>query len=164
MVPFAHGLDDNHNFWNNRHSTSARMVVERSFGILKGIWRILSKIQWKPKLENVGLMIYTCCLLHNLMVEHQEPMPDLDRLQPHPIRYNSVLLPTREFLRGKTWGALGISSSWRWWRCGGPRVALMQESPVCSLMTVTISCLIQKVPPIESFVVKAMHLVVFCVE
>lgn len=99
IVPFPRGLDEEHDFWNNQHS-SARMVVERSFGLLKGVWRILSRILWKPKLENVGPMIMTCCLLHNLMLENREPMPDVDGLQAHPTGYGSVLLPTREFYEG----------------------------------------------------------------
>lgn len=76
------------------------MVVKRSFGVLKGVWRILSRILWRPKLENVGPMIFTCCLLHNLMLDHREAMPDLERLQLHPTGYGPVLLPTREFYDG----------------------------------------------------------------
>jgi hypothetical protein len=99
IVPYAKGIDLRHNKWNFMHS-STRMCVERAFGRLKGVWRILNRILWKPKVHTIGPMLYCCCILHNLMIVHGEVVnPDID-VDPHPVGYGPVLVPTREFYYG----------------------------------------------------------------
>lgn len=42
-----------------------RMVVEHGFGILKGIWRILKRLMFKPGISQVLVLIMTYCILHD---------------------------------------------------------------------------------------------------
>jgi hypothetical protein len=96
IMPFARGIDERHDEWNHMHS-STRMCVERAFGRLKGIWRILSRILWQARVHTIAPMIYCCCILHNLMISHDEVVsPDLF-VDPHPSGYSPVFVPTREF-------------------------------------------------------------------
>ena len=48
----------------NKKLSSARSVVERTFGILKGRWRCLLK-RLDNQLENLPQIIIACCVLHN---------------------------------------------------------------------------------------------------
>ncbi|KAA0041234.1 retrotransposon protein [Cucumis melo var. makuwa] len=52
-------------FFNMKHS-SARNVIERAFGVLKGRWAILRKKSYYP-VEVQCCTILACCLLHNLI-------------------------------------------------------------------------------------------------
>uniref|UniRef100_G3PKM3 DDE Tnp4 domain-containing protein n=1 Tax=Gasterosteus aculeatus TaxID=69293 RepID=G3PKM3_GASAC len=53
----------------NYRLSSARSVVEMSFGRLKGRWRCLLKRN-DCKLELSKRMALTCCVLHNICEEH----------------------------------------------------------------------------------------------
>ena len=53
--------------WFNFRLSSARMAVERAFGMLKGRWRILQRPSERQKLINHCRMT-TACVLHNLCV------------------------------------------------------------------------------------------------
>ena len=59
--------DERRNF-NYKHS-STRMVVERSFGMLKGRWRCLSKCL-DDNVQNANATIISCCTLHNYCLLH----------------------------------------------------------------------------------------------
>jgi DDE superfamily endonuclease len=78
------------------------MAVERAFGQLKGIWRILSRILWKPKKDRVGPMIYCCCILHNLLIDPGESIrPELlQGISAHPGEYSGVHVPRKEYMEG----------------------------------------------------------------
>ena len=52
----------------NRRLSSARVVVERAFGVLKGRWRILLK-RLDNRFANVSEIILSCCILHNICQE-----------------------------------------------------------------------------------------------
>lgn len=54
--------------FNYRHS-SLRMVVERSFGLLKGRFKILANKPFFPFRTQVDLVI-VCCVLHNYILGH----------------------------------------------------------------------------------------------
>jgi hypothetical protein len=76
------------------------MCVERSFGRLKGVWRILHRILWQPRIHTIAPMIHCCCILHNLMITHDEVVsPDLF-VDPNPPGYGLVFVPNREFFYG----------------------------------------------------------------
>ena len=49
----------------NKHLSSARVIVEQAFGVLKGCFRILLK-RIDIGLENTVKTIITCCVLHNI--------------------------------------------------------------------------------------------------
>ncbi len=53
----------------NYRLSSARYVVEMSFGRLKGRWRCLLKRN-DCNLDLVKKMVLTCCVLHNICEEH----------------------------------------------------------------------------------------------
>lgn len=55
----------------NKKTSRARVVVENTFGRLKGRWRCLQKRN-DCSLERVMSMVLTCCVLHNLCESHGE--------------------------------------------------------------------------------------------
>ncbi|VFQ83776.1 unnamed protein product [Cuscuta campestris] len=50
------------------HET-ARSLAARAFTQLKGGWRILSKVMWRPDKRKLPSIILVCCLLHNIMID-----------------------------------------------------------------------------------------------
>ncbi|XP_023761072.1 uncharacterized protein LOC111909479 [Lactuca sativa] len=60
-------------FFNMKHS-SARNVIERCFGILKGRWGILKDNSYYP-IEMKNKIIMACCLLHNFIRQEMEVNP-----------------------------------------------------------------------------------------
>ena len=61
--------------FNLRHST-ARNVIERTFGLLKMRWAILRKNSYFD-LQNQIRIINACCILHNFVRDRQRDMDDL---------------------------------------------------------------------------------------
>ena len=55
--------------WFNVRLSSARMCIERSFGTLKGRWRILQKPSESKKIFNHCRMTAACCVLHNMCID-----------------------------------------------------------------------------------------------
>ena len=56
--------------YNNIHS-SVRVVIERAFGLLKGRFRRLQKIQSR-KVEFIPLLIMSACILHNFCLKNND--------------------------------------------------------------------------------------------
>ena len=56
-----------------KHS-SARNVIERCFGLLKGRWGILKDNSYYP-IETKNKIIMACCLLHNFIRQEMEVDP-----------------------------------------------------------------------------------------
>lgn len=48
---------------------SARSVAVRAFSQLKGSWRILNKVMWRPDKKKLPSIIVVCCLLHNIIID-----------------------------------------------------------------------------------------------
>ena len=63
----------------NKHLSSARVTVERVFGVLKGRWRYLLK-RLDNDLESVPSIIITCCVLHNICLQNHDNCIDDDDL------------------------------------------------------------------------------------
>ena len=61
--------------FNNAHST-ARNVVERSFGVLKARWRILSRMD--VDIERTNSIIAACFVLHNVCVVDSDHYVEVD--------------------------------------------------------------------------------------
>lgn len=53
--------------FNHRHS-SLRMTVERTFGVLKGRWKILADRMPQMRQEQQLEIIVSCCTLHNFII------------------------------------------------------------------------------------------------
>ncbi|KAK4322217.1 hypothetical protein Pmani_007015 [Petrolisthes manimaculis] len=106
MVPFrdnGHLTEEQVNY-NTRHS-SARMAIERSFGLLKSKFRRLHYLDMRL-LDKIPLLIMACCVLHNfILVKERIEVPvqdmeidDPDDLipleggpQPQPINQRAAL-------------------------------------------------------------------------
>ncbi|XP_068692935.1 uncharacterized protein [Montipora foliosa] len=68
--PQARALSDSQrNF--NKSLRSARAVVERAFGLLKGRWCLLNKLD--ESVEKMPSTIMACCILHNICLEVNDP-------------------------------------------------------------------------------------------
>ena len=65
----------------NHKQSSTRIIMERAFGRLKGVWRILYKPMWKLDEALLPKLVYVCCILHNILLEHNENV-DEDVLLP----------------------------------------------------------------------------------
>ena len=57
--------------------SSARVTVERAFGILKARWRCLLK-RLDNRIENVTAVVITCCVLHNICQMRKDEYIDKD--------------------------------------------------------------------------------------
>ena len=55
----------------NKHLSSARVIVERAFDVLKGRFRILMK-RMDVDLDNLVKTIITCCVLHNICQKRRD--------------------------------------------------------------------------------------------
>ncbi|KAL0556366.1 hypothetical protein IC582_004879 [Cucumis melo] len=65
-------------YFNMKHS-SARNVIERAFGVLKGRWVILRGKSYYP-LQVQCRTILACCLLHNLINREMTYCDDVDNV------------------------------------------------------------------------------------
>lgn len=61
-------VSDSQSAFNYKHE-SARLLAVRAFSLLKGSWRILSKVMWRPDKRKLPSIILTCCLLHNIIID-----------------------------------------------------------------------------------------------
>ncbi|XP_058748728.1 protein ANTAGONIST OF LIKE HETEROCHROMATIN PROTEIN 1-like [Vicia villosa] len=69
MTPYeTNGISDSQFTFNNKHE-AARLLAVRAFSLLKGSWRILSKVMWRPDKRKLPSIILTCCLLHNIVID-----------------------------------------------------------------------------------------------
>ncbi|MFS8014615.1 putative harbinger transposase-derived nuclease domain-containing protein [Helianthus anomalus] len=48
---------------------AARSLAVRAFSQLKGSWRILNKVMWRPDKKKLPSIIVVCCLLHNIIID-----------------------------------------------------------------------------------------------
>lgn len=72
LIPFKDcgNLNNENKKYNNIHS-SVRVVIERAFGLLKGRFRRLQKIQSR-KVEFIPLLIMSACILHNFCLKNND--------------------------------------------------------------------------------------------
>ncbi|KAL3680857.1 hypothetical protein R1sor_023813 [Riccia sorocarpa] len=69
------GLSPSRDYFNVKHA-STKSVVEDALGRLKGAWKILHKVLWRPDIRKLPSIILVCCLLHNIMIEAGEEIED----------------------------------------------------------------------------------------
>ena len=66
-------LNERHYFFN-RVVSVARVKVENVFAALKGRWRRLKLLD--VELERTNNMVFTACILHNICIAFQDPVPE----------------------------------------------------------------------------------------
>ena len=69
----------------NRFLSSARVVVERAFGILKARWRCLLNCL-DHNIENLSDVIISCCVLHNICQMKGDSCIDPDDVLEHTLQ------------------------------------------------------------------------------
>ncbi|KAL9227530.1 hypothetical protein vseg_003210 [Gypsophila vaccaria] len=52
----------------NAHE-AARLLAVRALSLLKGSWRILSKVMWRPDKKKLPSIVVGCCILHNIIID-----------------------------------------------------------------------------------------------
>lgn len=53
----------------NKMHEAARSMAVKAFSRLKGSWRILNKVMWRPDKQKLPSIILVCCLLHNIVID-----------------------------------------------------------------------------------------------
>ncbi|KAI9181355.1 hypothetical protein LWI28_014211 [Acer negundo] len=57
---------------------AARSLAVKAFLQLKGGWRILNKVMWRPDKRKLPSVILVCCLLHNIIIDSGDQLhPDV---------------------------------------------------------------------------------------
>lgn len=51
-----------------------KLIAVRALSRLKGSWRILSKVMWRPDKKKLPSIILACCLLHNIMIDRDDKL------------------------------------------------------------------------------------------
>ncbi|XP_047334052.1 protein ANTAGONIST OF LIKE HETEROCHROMATIN PROTEIN 1 [Impatiens glandulifera] len=54
--------------FNLKHEAVRNLAV-KAFAVLKGGWRILNKVMWRPDKRKLPSIILVCCLLHNIIID-----------------------------------------------------------------------------------------------
>ncbi|GAB2282336.1 Basic amino-acid permease [Dionaea muscipula] len=67
---------------------AARSLASKAFSQLKGNWRILSKVMWRPDTQKLPSIIVACCLLHNIILDRGDSLQaDMSVLGHHDSGY-----------------------------------------------------------------------------
>ncbi|XWS36332.1 hypothetical protein CRYUN_Cryun20dG0076000 [Craigia yunnanensis] len=73
--------------FNARHEV-ARLLAVTAFLLLKGSWRILNKVMWRPDKRKLPSIILVCCLLHNIIIDCGDQLhPDVALSGHHDLGY-----------------------------------------------------------------------------
>ncbi|XP_071738229.1 protein ANTAGONIST OF LIKE HETEROCHROMATIN PROTEIN 1-like isoform X2 [Rutidosis leptorrhynchoides] len=67
----------------NKVHEGARSVVVKAFSQVKGRWRILNKVMWRPDKKKLPSIIVVCCLLHNIIIDCGDDIKSDDSLLSH---------------------------------------------------------------------------------
>ncbi|XP_042006945.1 protein ANTAGONIST OF LIKE HETEROCHROMATIN PROTEIN 1-like isoform X1 [Salvia splendens] len=68
VTPFEGGEPTSSSEFNPVLET-ARLAAVKAFAQLKGGWRILNKVMWRPDKRKLPSIILVCCLLHNIIID-----------------------------------------------------------------------------------------------
>ncbi|XP_052187953.1 protein ANTAGONIST OF LIKE HETEROCHROMATIN PROTEIN 1 isoform X2 [Diospyros lotus] len=72
----------------NMAHEAARALAVKAFSQLKGSWRILNKVMWRPDKQKLPSIILVCCLLHNIIVDNGDNLrPDVALSGYHDLGY-----------------------------------------------------------------------------
>lgn len=73
--------------FNAKHR-AVSSLAGKAFSQLKGTWRILQKVMWRPDKRKLPSIILVCCLLHNIIVDTgDELQPDVPLSEHHDSGY-----------------------------------------------------------------------------
>ncbi|GFP92331.1 putative nuclease harbi1 [Phtheirospermum japonicum] len=65
-----------------------RSTAVEAFSKLKGGWRILNKVMWRPDKRKLPSIVLVCCLLHNIIIDCGDRLgPDVGLLTHHDSEY-----------------------------------------------------------------------------
>lgn len=68
-----------------------RSLAVKAFSLLKGTWRILSKVMWRPDKQKLPSLMLVCCLLHNIIIDSGDNLlPDVASLDHHDSGYRQL--------------------------------------------------------------------------
>ncbi|CAM8966006.1 unnamed protein product [Rhodiola kirilowii] len=72
----------------DRFLNPASSLASKAFSQLKGNWRILSKVMWRPDKRKLPSIILVCCLLHNIVIDSRDRLnPDISLPGHHDSPY-----------------------------------------------------------------------------
>lgn len=100
MVSFQDNghLTEEQGNYNTQHS-SARMVIERAFGLLKSKFRRLHYLDMRL-MEKIPLIVMACCVLHNFIIVIEKievPVQDMEMDDPDdPVRLEGGPQPVNQ--------------------------------------------------------------------
>lgn len=88
ITPYeGNDLSDSMSDFNSMHE-DARLLVVRAFSQLKGSWRILNKVMWRPDKRKLPSVILVCCLLHNIIIDSGDKLrTDVELSGHHDLGY-----------------------------------------------------------------------------
>ncbi|KAG8389311.1 hypothetical protein BUALT_Bualt02G0216200 [Buddleja alternifolia] len=70
---------------------TARSAAVKAFSQLKGGWRILNKVMWRPDKRKLPSIILVCCLLHNIIIDCGDSLhPEVALSSHHDSDYKGV--------------------------------------------------------------------------
>lgn len=85
------GVYDSMSSFCTMHET-ARSLAVKAFLQLKGGWRILNKVMWRPDKRKLPSVILVCCLLHNIIIDNGDQLhPDVALSDQHDSGYGQQL-------------------------------------------------------------------------
>jgi hypothetical protein len=59
--------------FNAKHHDT-RLVAERAMARLKGTWRIIDGVMWRPDKHKLPRIILVCCMLHNIIIDQGDKL------------------------------------------------------------------------------------------
>ncbi|WOH01714.1 hypothetical protein DCAR_0521099 [Daucus carota subsp. sativus] len=81
---------------------AARFLAVKAFSHLKGSWKILNTVLWRPDKKKLPSIIVVCCLLHNIIIDCGDSLlPDVPLSGHHDTGYVEQPCPQVD-PRGKT--------------------------------------------------------------
>lgn len=91
LTPYLNPTTPQETLFNMSH-ISTRNVVERSYGILKRRWPVLS-MGMRVKLQTIQMIIVACAVLHNIAIDERDRMPP-DEIEDFERVLADVVVPT----------------------------------------------------------------------
>ncbi|GFY98815.1 hypothetical protein Acr_13g0002160 [Actinidia rufa] len=88
ITPYeSSGLSAAESKFNAIHE-AARSLAMKALAQLKGSWRILNKVMWRPDKQKLPSIILVCCLLHNIIIDCGDNLrPDVALSGHHDLGY-----------------------------------------------------------------------------